>query len=319
MATVVKWRTAFKEIYGRTPTKNDYTLAPQHVKEERFEECPPSPCAVEEPAPPRKGGVRLKRPNLDAEENCPLKQRPAKSRKLCADTTRACRTSPRKKLTAPQNICNLSPVKSCMSPVKRRVPRVPHQCPLPGSSAIASLAQLPKSPLKRIAALPAFSSLFDTPEKGQTAAWGEISPKKAVPTAPEMTSILSPRKPFVHKEVLIKHAECLLLPTPEKRERVEEVMEPFLPEDVPKKNPTAGVPAKGLAVAFCAETGKVVKRAFKRPVAAGGTTRTKKEKGNFVKINMKKKSYTKGKVSAEQKRKMRKKQNWKKRFGGGPR
>ncbi|VDO60804.1 unnamed protein product [Heligmosomoides polygyrus] len=56
-----------------------------------------------------------------------------------------------------------------------------------------------------------------------------------------------------------------------------------------------------------------------RPVAAGGTTRTKKEKGNFVKINMKKKSYTKGKVSAEQKRKMRKKQNWKKRFGGGPR
>lgn len=28
-----------------------------------------------------------------------------------------------------------------------------------------------------------------------------------MPTAPEMTSILSPRKPFVHKEVLIKVSE----------------------------------------------------------------------------------------------------------------
>ncbi|KHJ92943.1 hypothetical protein OESDEN_07154 [Oesophagostomum dentatum] len=160
-----------------------------------------------------------------------------------------------------------------------------------------------------------FSSLFDTPEKGQPAAWLELSPQKVfVPPATPATPIRSPRKPLVHREVLTKNVECLLLPTPEKKTKVE-VLTPFEPEEVPSKKSSTGLSNKNAAVAFDPKTGKVVKRAFKRRPAT--SQKKKKIEGNFVRINMKKKSFSRGKVSAEQKRKMRRKQNWKRRMAGG--
>ncbi|ETN69700.1 hypothetical protein NECAME_05157 [Necator americanus] len=159
-----------------------------------------------------------------------------------------------------------------------------------------------------------FSSLFDTPEKGQPTLWGDISPQKVI--APPTTlgiPMRSPRKPIVHKEILVKNVECLLLPTPEKRNREEE-LKPFEPEDIPSKKKTfIGLSKNEVAAAFDPKTGKILKRAFKRsaPVA---TQKKKKVEGNFVRINMKKKSFTRGKVSAEQKRKLRRKQNWRKRI-----
>ncbi|VDM65167.1 unnamed protein product [Strongylus vulgaris] len=175
-----------------------------------------------------------------------------------------------------------------------------------------------ESPLKQrpSKAISEFSSLFDTPEKGKCAVWGELSPQKALKSpATSGTPIRSPRKPLIHKEVLLKNVECLLLPTPEKRSRVEE-LKPFEPEEGPSKKNLAGVAKKDVAAAFDPVSGKVIKRAFKRSAPSAGLKK-KKVEGNFVRINMKKKSYSRGKVSAEQKRKMRRKQNWKKRFGGG--
>ncbi|KAK5966459.1 hypothetical protein GCK32_007048 [Trichostrongylus colubriformis] len=226
MNSVEKWRAAFREIYGRTPTKNDYRLAPQHVKEEC---CPLSPCSVEEPAPTRKSGVRLKRPNLDAEENSPVKRRPVKARRLCGDSG-GFRTSPRKKLNSSTSLV-ISPVKSISSPSCGGSKGVNGSTPLKEvqstSGAFPHSTSEQKSPVKRLLANPAFSSLFDTPEKG-----------------------------------LYVFQVAFLRTTP-------------------------------------------------------GGVKPKKEKGNYVKINMRKKSYSKGKVSAEQKRKMRRKQNWKKRTAGG--
>uniref|UniRef100_A0A7I4Y078 Uncharacterized protein n=1 Tax=Haemonchus contortus TaxID=6289 RepID=A0A7I4Y078_HAECO len=316
MTHVLKWRTAFKEIYGRTPTKNDYKLAPQHVKEEFLHECPPSPSKVEELSSQRKVGVRLKRPNLDVEENSPLKRRPAKARRLCENPLGS-RTRPRKSNASSARSSALSPVKSVNSPSKRALRGTAGTTPLkelqPTSSTFVPPSPIQKSPVKRLLTNPAFSSLFDTPEKGQTAAWGEISPMKTGIPEQEGTPIRSPRKPVAHKEVLTKNVEFLLLPTPEKRER-KEVLEPFQPEEVAKKKAVGGQ-KKGMAMAFSAEQGRIIKRAFKRSNTQGG--KPTKEKGNYVRINMKKKSYAKGKVSAEQKRKMRRKQNWKRKMASG--
>ncbi|VDO21004.1 unnamed protein product [Haemonchus placei] len=283
---------------------------------EFLHECPPSPSKVEEHSSQRKVGVRLKRPNLDVEENSPVKRRPAKARRLC-ENTKGSRTSPRKSNTSSARSSALSPVKSVNSPSKRAPRGTAGSTPLkemqPTFSTFVPPSPLQKSPVKRLLTNPAFSSLFDTPEKGQTAAWGEISPMKTSVTEQKGTPIRSPRKPVVHKEVLTKNVEFLLLPTPEKRKR-NEVLEPFQPEEVAKKK-AAGGQKKGMAVAFSAEQGRIIKRAFKRSNAKGA--KPTKEKGNYVRINMKKKSYAKGKVSAEQKRKMRRKQNWKKKMAGG--
>ncbi|KAK6042635.1 hypothetical protein COOONC_19860 [Cooperia oncophora] len=269
MANVQKWRTAFKEIYGRTPTKNDYNVAPQRVREECSTECPASAAIADEPEPPRKSAVRLKRPNLDTEENSPVKRRPAKARRLCGDP-QGSRTSPRKSMA--QSTRFISPLKSANSPNWRGSKGATGLTPLKEvqstSAALPTPSPLHKSPTKRLLANPAFSSLFDTPEKGQTAAWGEISPMKTIVSPQKGISIRSPRKPLVHKEVLIKNVECLLLPTPEKRER-KEILDPFQPEEMPKKKSAAG-PKKDMAVAFSAEQGRVIKRAFKRSVNYSG-------------------------------------------------
>ncbi|VDL78551.1 unnamed protein product [Nippostrongylus brasiliensis] len=271
MTTAVKWRAAFKEIYGHTPTKTDYGLAPQQVREEHKAECPPSPAAVVEEQP-RKGGVRLKRPNLDAERCSPLKRRPPKARRLCLDGPAPLRTSPRKN---PKST--------------------------PSTSGILSPT------------LPVFKSLFDTPEKGTPLSM-TIIVMVLYATDQAIVEVIQVRQLYGEREkgktckkngIISQNAEYLLMPTPEKRE-TKEVLEPFLAEEVTKKKPVTA--KKGLAVAFSAEKGRVIERPFKRP---------KKNDGNFVRINMKKKSFTRGKVSAEQKRKMRRKQNWKRRFGGG--
>ncbi|EPB77817.1 hypothetical protein ANCCEY_03085 [Ancylostoma ceylanicum] len=322
MPAVIKWRAAFKEIYGRTPTKSDYELAPANVKDiyknfremamptpqrkdlcfllgiacaaiEFYSECPPSPSVQkEEISPHRKGGVRLKRP---LEDESPLKRRPSKARRLCKDqAVRGVRSSPRKSAHGQASYL-LSPVKS--SPAVSRTPGSRRALSLlkevqstSGPSSFSSLTKTQPhgSPVKRVAAFSGFSSLFDTPEKGLSS---------------ESTT----------KQSLI-NVECLLLPTPEKRNREEE-MKPFEPEEVVSKKSAAGRSKNGVAVAFDPKTGKVLKRAFKRTTP--GIAKKKKVEGNFVRINMKKKSFSRGKVSAEQKRKMRRKQNWKRRMAGG--
>ncbi|KAK6728332.1 hypothetical protein RB195_005768 [Necator americanus] len=315
MAAVRKWSAAFKEIHGESPKKSDYGLAPSHVREEYFAQFPPSP--VKEPITHRKGGVRLKRP---LEDESPLKQRPSKARRLCIDqNVRGVGTNPGKNLLK-QSPFIFSPVKvSFTLPGALRTRRAIkaleeiNATSIP-SSFLPNNSQEMRSPTKRVTGFCGFSSLFDTPEKGQPTSWGDISPQKVI--APPTTlgiPMRSPRKPIVHKEILVKNVECLLLPTPEKRNREEE-LKPFEPEDIPSKKKTfIGLSKNEVAAAFDPKTGKILKRAFKRsaPVA---TQKKKKVEGNFVRINMKKKSFTRGKVSAEQKRKLRRKQNWRKRI-----
>ncbi|VDM55070.1 unnamed protein product [Angiostrongylus costaricensis] len=117
----------------------------------------------------------------------------------------------------------------------------------------------------RPAELPIFTSLFDTPEKGQPAAWSSISPQKTIvftQTSGE-SPLHSPRKPFLQKEISVKNAEYLLLSTPEKCER-KEMLKPFTPEKIPSKK--RRVSKKDTAVAFYPEKEHVVKREFKRLV-----------------------------------------------------
>ncbi|EYC43865.1 hypothetical protein Y032_0478g2193 [Ancylostoma ceylanicum] len=310
MPAVIKWRAAFKEIYGRTPTKSDYELAPANVKEEFYSECPPSPSVQkEEISPHRKGGVRLKRP---LEDESPLKRRPSKARRLCKDqAVRGVRSSPRKSAHGQASYL-LSPVKS--SPAVSRTPGSRRALSLlkevqstSGPSSFSSLTKTQPhgSPVKRVAAFSGFSSLFDTPEKEDiysTSHFGD--------TYTLTQKAAGPQGDFSKR----KNVECLLLPTPEKRNREEE-MKPFEPEEVVSKKSAAGRSKNGVAVAFDPKTGKVLKRAFKRTTP--GIAKKKKVEGNFVRINMKKKSFSRGKVSAEQKRKMRRKQNWKRRMAGG--
>ncbi|KAL6729174.1 hypothetical protein Aduo_000252 [Ancylostoma duodenale] len=310
MPAVIKWRAAFKEIYGRTPTKSDYELAPSNVKEEFYAECPPSPSVQKEEAlPHRKGGVRLKRP---LEDESPLKRRPSKARRLCMDqTVRGVRSSPRKSVHG-HSPCLLSPVKS--SPAVSRVPGSRRALTLlkevqstssPSSFLSTTKAQPFGSPVKRVGAFSGFSSLFDTPEKE-----GMYSTSYVGDTDTLTEEATGSQGGFGEG----KNVECLLLPTPEKRNREVE-MKPFEPEEVLSKKSSGGSSKSGVAVAFDSKTGKVLKRAFKR--STPGVPKKKKVEGNFVRINMKKKSFSRGKVSAEQKRKMRRKQNWKRRMAGG--
>uniref|UniRef100_A0A1I7XNJ2 Uncharacterized protein n=1 Tax=Heterorhabditis bacteriophora TaxID=37862 RepID=A0A1I7XNJ2_HETBA len=103
-------------------------------------------------------------------------------------------------------------------------------------------------------------------------------------TETSMIYFRSPRK---------QNVSTLLLPTPEKPKG--EPMEPFKSEE-------CNSPKRG--------------KASKNTISSDQkSSNAKKQDGNFVRINMKKKSFVRGKLSAEQKRKIRRKQNWKKRFG----
>ncbi|KAJ1362746.1 hypothetical protein KIN20_022411 [Parelaphostrongylus tenuis] len=280
MTAVVKWRAAFREIYGRTPTKNDYIMAPSHVKEEYFGGSV-SNASLAVNNTKRKATVCLKRPHLE-EEKSPVK-RSSKVRRLCENS---------EIIETRTNFGNgsfTSPMPFAVSPVKfdktSNLTTSSNDCAPEKMQSISSPRKSPKP-----TELPVFASLFDTPEKGQPAVWGEISPQKAIASIPTSAGspLRSPRKPLLHREILVKNAECLLLPTP--------------------KNYRTS--RKDTAAAFYTEKVRIVKRALKKCTPRSGVY-SKKLEGNFVKINLKKKKFSRGKVSAEQKRKVRRRQKWK--------
>uniref|UniRef100_A0A0K0CV45 ELYS protein n=1 Tax=Angiostrongylus cantonensis TaxID=6313 RepID=A0A0K0CV45_ANGCA len=311
MTSVVKWRAAFLEIYGRTPTKSDYIMAPNHVKEEYFGGSVASSSFTGDA--PRRAKVCLKRPRLE-DENSPMKK-PLKARRQCENSEiMGTRTDLTKASFASTISSACSPVHILQS-VKFGKTLNSTSGNSDTASGKAKLISSPRTSSKvcvsgaRPAELPVFTSLFDTPEKGQPAAWSDISPQKTMvftQTSGE-PPLRSPRKPFLQKEFSVKNAEYLLLPTPEKCER-KEILEPFMPEKIPSRKRRAS--KKDTAVAFYPEKGHVVKREFKRPTP-NNSAPSKKLKGNYVKVNLKKKIFSRGKVSAEQKRKMRRRQKWK--------
>ncbi|CAI4230270.1 unnamed protein product [Auanema sp. JU1783] len=152
----------------------------------------------------------------------------------------------------------------------------------------------PRSPLKKLLTNnhdSPFRSLFDTPEKDTESPLSTLVLRKAsfeTPPKSPSRSLKSPRKP-IQREICIKNVEQLLMPTPEKKPKEE--LEAF--------------PAAQVVVNEDGTETKI------RKVYEG--IRKKKDE-NFVKINMRKKSFVRGKVTAEQKRKMARKMKWKKRF-----
>lgn len=298
MTSVVKWRAAFLEIYGRTPTKSDYIMAPNHVKEEYFGGSVASSSFTGDA--PRRAKVCLKRPRLE-DENSPMKK-PLKARRQCENwEIMGTRTGLTKASFA-------STISSACSPVKFDKTLNSTSGNSDTASGKSKLISSPRTSSKP-AELPVFTSLFDTPEKGQPAAWSDVSPQKTMVFTQTSgdSPLRSPRKPFLQKEFSVKNAEYLLLPTPEKCER-KEILESFTPEKIPSRKRRAS--KKDTAVAFYPEKGHVVKREFKRPTPNSGEP-SKKLKGNYVKVNLKKKIFSRGKVSAQQKRKMRRRQKWK--------
>ncbi|PAV75197.1 hypothetical protein WR25_27076 [Diploscapter pachys] len=146
--------------------------------------------------------------------------------------------------------------------------------------------------------------------------------RKLFAKSPSLSPIKSPRKPLQTHNKIIANVETLLLPTPTKTERV---LPSFEDESAKIQSgrkklllPDVGTPSE--------HDEKPVKKGVKRKAEDGPSTsgqlkskkntKKKSDDSNYVKINMRKKSFVRGKMSVEQKRKFAKKQKWKKKFGG---
>ncbi|CAB3407351.1 unnamed protein product [Caenorhabditis bovis] len=273
-----EWKETFRAIYGKSPTAEDLELAPSCLKENvpKIEKSPKT----------QQRGVKRKAfamKMLDGEEFSPVKKWVliliVEKKLQIFDFVFL--VVQKKKPTDEA----LTPIRK--SPRKRLAP--------PPKFEMASV-----SPRKR-------ATIVDSPEKSldftptissSTKKWRQIdidavSPRKIVATS--STPIKSPVKIAYQRQLTVKkNIGMLLMATPEKRRDDEaELIEHF--ED---------------------ETTDEVAAAA--PCLAPKTLKTKKalaSKANFQKINLRKKTFVRGKVTAEQKRKFRRKLMFKKSGG----
>ncbi|CAJ0573345.1 unnamed protein product, partial [Mesorhabditis spiculigera] len=278
-----KWKTVFKTIHGKTPTKSDYHLAPKHVKEELL-----GPIEEE-----NRFALSKKRPLIEVKR--PEYKSPAKKRRKDDGSP-----PPRKSLSLfprpsllprlPSSSIRSDPQEPSTSQASPRKKQQSFQL------GCASPSKFATSPLKKFAARdsPRKMATF-TPEKRSLAPLTNFKNPK--------TPIKSPRKPLM-RSIVLQNTENLLLASNEKRGKVEDEEEPELFDDETEELPPE----------VAAEALKPKKNLFK----FNAKRETAKSHGeNFVKINLRKKNFVRGKVSAEAKRKFLKKQKWKSRFGGG--
>ncbi|CAO4361512.1 unnamed protein product [Caenorhabditis nigoni] len=247
------WKTTFREIYNRSPTPGDYSVAPNEIQA-----LLKGTTTTEKPQERQiKRGV--KRMNFESkmmedEQFSPVKKRVKLQKTEEEKTSPILRASPRKKLILFENSpTKTTPQRNDLSPRKRI-----------NSGAPFNFEDF--SPLKTFS--------------------GSAS-KSAVKCS--LTPIKSPTKRPYQRQLMNRDIEMLLLPTPEK-----------LGEEEPAEE-------------FDDETNEEVKQARAYKPAArrlGGSTKSDQ---NFQKINLRKKQFVRGKVTAEQKRKLKRKQMFKKK------
>lgn len=193
--------------------------------------------------------------------------------------------SPPHKRNAPTSSLKTPERRGCMSPLKtpsRTSPR--KKVTFPELSLDDDVETIPRTPRvlseRRIRRMVEF----------------DMSPLKPLSSEKKntLTPIKSPRKMSVKRNICSKSLSSLLLPTPDKSQKEEENE-----ENVPE---------------FDDETNEdVVAAKAMKPKTEG--VKKVKEKPNFIKINLRKKTFVRGKVTAEQKRKLKRKQMYRKRFG----
>ncbi|EGT32658.1 hypothetical protein CAEBREN_07776 [Caenorhabditis brenneri] len=257
-----EWKSSFRDIYNRSPTASDVSVAPNHIRALLQSETKKT---VIEEKQVKKGVKRnnLEMKMMENEQFSPVKKR-SKLNNLDELTEKdgfplTLRTSPRKKITS----YNTSPMKRiALSPIKRN-----------------SL-----SPRKNLLETTPFQFDDFSPIKS----YSRSATKSAVKCS--LTPIKSPTKQPYQRQLFNKDLEMLLLPTPEKGEHDE-----------------------GPAEEFDDETNEEVSKARAFKPASRRLGGSSKSDTNFQKINLRKKQFVRGKVTAEQKRKLKRKQMFKKK------
>ncbi|CCD69782.1 Ribosome biogenesis protein NOP53 [Caenorhabditis elegans] len=247
-----EWKTSFREIYGRSPTAGDISVAPNHIKAILQSEKKENDEKIEEKQAKR--GVKRKNfemKMMEGEQFSPIKKR-VNLNQLGSENDKnpiPLRSSPRKKMIA----IEVLPEKSMVSPKKKPVGSVPFE--------------------------------FDdfSPVKSYSASTSKSAVKST------LTPIKSPTKRAYQRP--LRDLKMLLLPTPEKGQEVEGPVEEF--DD---------------------ETNEDVAKARSYNPAARKLGGSSKSDQNFQKINLRKKQFVRGKVTAEQKRKLKRKQMFKKKY-----
>uniref|UniRef100_A0A8R1HHS1 Ribosome biogenesis protein NOP53 n=1 Tax=Caenorhabditis japonica TaxID=281687 RepID=A0A8R1HHS1_CAEJA len=254
-----EWKQSFREIYGRSPTPGDISIAPNHVKEamKAEQQKAQKECDLENSKQPKRG---VKRKNfemkmMDDEQFSPIKKRI--NLKKDENFPVLLRTSPRKKLLSLDD-----------SPMK------------------------PFSPKKKVLSGGADANFCDLDDFSPMKTFGTSAVKLSA-AKNGLTPIKSPTKKVYQRQLFNRDLEMLLLPTPEKRDEAE--------DDDPAEE-------------FDDETNEEVATAkAQKPVMRRLSGSTKKNDQNFQKINLRKKQFVRGKVTAEQKRKMKRKQMFKRK------
>ncbi|CAI2303137.1 unnamed protein product [Caenorhabditis sp. 36 PRJEB53466] len=258
-----EWKASFRDIYGRSPTAEDTSIAPNHVKDILRAEKNHTKEQTKEKSSKR--GVKRKNfemKMMKGEQFSPIKKRMSiKQFGMGSDeNSSAPRTSPRKKTLplagSPRKLFKGTTTSAQLSPMKNQA----------GSSSQFDLLDF--SPIKSFIAGASSSVLKSS-----------------------LTPIKSPTKRAYQRQLADQDLNVLLMPTPEKcEEEEEEAVEEFndeTTEDVAKT------------------------RAYK--TAARKLGGSSKANQNFQKINLRKKQFVRGKVTAEQKRKLKRKQMFKKK------
>uniref|UniRef100_A0A1I7TKB5 DNA replication regulator SLD2 n=1 Tax=Caenorhabditis tropicalis TaxID=1561998 RepID=A0A1I7TKB5_9PELO len=248
-----EWKSSFHEIYKRSPTADDISVAPNHIKalwQSAAKKTKPEEKSV------KKGVKRnvLEMKMMENEQFSPVKKR-VKLDNVDADQEVVgitLRTSPRKKITS----FPFSPTKTIeenkiLSPQKNSV-------------------------------------RFQFDDFSPIKSYSESTSKPALKTA--LTPIKSPTKRPYQRQLLNRDLELLLQPTPEKSANDQEPEEEF--DD---------------------ETNEEVSKATVQKSASRRLGGPSKSDQNFQKINLRKKQFVRGKVTAEQKRKLKRKQMFRKK------
>ncbi|CAD6194749.1 unnamed protein product [Caenorhabditis auriculariae] len=278
------WHASFVQIYGRPPSLSDIALAPPHIKK-ALEETKKKECSVVK-TPTKRGPKRslataFRLGMVDGESVSPAKKRPPP--KNCPSSESTEKTVPIKTVASLQYSTPTKTAAERRSPRKTCTPRA--RTPLKENQD--GLLGLQFTPPRRKAEL---ESALKPPLR-------RITNRTLASTTP----IKSPLKPVVKRNFINNHISALLEPTPEKR--AQEPLEVFEDELQEKAETEDG------------EVLKTKKKAQKRLTAGESTCPKKpvrKAKENFVKINLRKKTFVRGKVTAEQKRKFKRKQMFKK-------
>ncbi|GMT28470.1 hypothetical protein PFISCL1PPCAC_19767, partial [Pristionchus fissidentatus] len=257
-----QWKSAYKTIYGKSPGKADYTLAPCNVSKEsikrREEENEReeksrnlfAPTRLKRPAQfsPVKQMVKRRAIQPIKEENVltPVRESPRKKEKTVGTPVRE---SPRKKVITASSLASSLVKKSLFAPI-------------PGNICFTS----PTKPLS-------------------------VNREMGVNRLPNGANP-SPRKPLIRTKLKISCADALYeTKSPMKKSETTRKDNEIPFEELQAENEEAKKDARP--------------RAYRKP-----------KDTNFLKLNMKKGYHAKGKLTAEQKRKFKRKSNYK-RFKAG--